>query len=75
MGVTSVIPEVSISTSMYSTDPITRKELVEYLEELLSDEFDSSELVYETDNQLIRRMRDAAFFYKDKWDYKDVENL
>ncbi len=56
---------------MYSTDPISRRDLVECLEELLSDEFDSSELVYETDNQLIRRMRDAAFFYKDKWDHRD----
>ena len=73
MGVTSVIPEKISCNSMYSTEPISRRELVEFLEELLSDEFDSSELVYETDNQLIRRMRDAAFFYKDKWDYKDVE--
>lgn len=60
-----------MSENFYSTEPITRKELVEHLEELLSDEFDSSELVYETDNQLIRRMRDAAFFYKDKWDHRD----
>ena len=72
MGVTSVIPEISCN-SMYSTEPISRRELIESLEDLLSDEFDSSELVYETDNQLIRRMRDAAYFYKDKWDYKDVE--
>ena len=50
---------------------MTRKELVEHLEELLSDEFDSSELVYETDEQLIKRIIDAAFWYKDKWDHKD----
>jgi hypothetical protein len=72
MGVTSVIPEISCN-GIYSTEPISRRELIESLEDLLSDEFDSSELVYETDNQLIRRMRDAAYFYKDKWDYKDVE--
>ena len=53
---------------------MTRKELVEHLEDLLTDEFDSSELVYETEEQLVQRIINAAYFYKDKWDYKDVEN-
>ncbi len=43
---------------------ITRKFLVETLEELLTDEFDSSELVYLTDEELIHRIISAAEFYQ-----------
>lgn len=43
---------------------IERKYLVETLEDLLSDEFDSSELVYETEAQLIERIIQAAYYYQ-----------
>jgi hypothetical protein len=35
---------------------ITRRLLVEKLKELLADEFDSSQLVYETDKELFNRI-------------------
>lgn len=41
-----------------------RRFLVETLEELLSDEFDSSELVYMTEDELILRIIEAAEYYK-----------
>jgi hypothetical protein len=41
-----------------------RRELIEELEELLSDEFDSSELVYLTKKELIRILISTAKFYK-----------
>ena len=44
---------------------ITRRHLVETLENLLSDEFDSSELVYETEEQLIYRIIECALYYKE----------
>ena len=44
---------------------ISRRDLVEALEELLSDEFDSSELVYLTEEELIRSIINAANFYKE----------
>ena len=43
---------------------ITRKFLVETLEELLTDEFDSSELVYLTDEELIYQIIDCAYYYQ-----------
>lgn len=43
---------------------ITRKFLVETLEELLTDQFDSSELVYLTDEELIYQIIDCAYEYK-----------
>jgi hypothetical protein len=43
---------------------ITRRYLVETLEELQSDEFDSSELVYLTDEELIYQIINCAEFYK-----------
>lgn len=46
---------------------IERRFLVETLEDLLSDEFDSSELVYETDEQLIDRIIHVAHYYMDKY--------
>lgn len=50
---------------------LTRRFLVEKLEELLSDEFDSSELVYETDEQLIMRIIEAAEYYKHEYNNSD----
>tara|TARA_R110000868_G_scaffold105830_6_gene290585 strand:+ start:547 stop:705 length:159 start_codon:yes stop_codon:yes gene_type:complete len=44
---------------------ISRRDLVEVLEVLLSDEFDSSELVYLTEDELIRSIITTAIFYKE----------
>jgi hypothetical protein len=44
-----------------------RREIVEALEILLSDEFDSSELVYLTDDELIERIINAAYYYMDNF--------
>lgn len=41
-----------------------RRELIEHLEELLSDEFDSSELVYLTKKELIKIIINTAKYYK-----------
>lgn len=49
-----------------SQTPISRRFLVEALEELLTDEFDSSELVYEDDNELIIRIIEAAKYYQNE---------
>ena len=46
---------------------LNRKLLVETLEDLLTDEFDPSELVYETDEQLIIRIIEAAQYYKQEY--------
>ena len=46
---------------------LTRRFLVEKLENLLTDEFDSSELVYLTDEELIYRIIDVAEFYQDEY--------
>ena len=43
---------------------ISRRDLVEALEQLFLDEFDSSELVYLTEEELIRCIINAANFYK-----------
>jgi hypothetical protein len=43
---------------------MNRRKLVEALEELLSDEFDSSELVYLTDEELVNAIIEAGLFYK-----------
>jgi hypothetical protein len=45
---------------------LSRKDLVIALEELLSDEFDSSELVYLTEEELIKSIINAAIFYKEE---------
>jgi hypothetical protein len=45
---------------------ISRRDLVEALEVLLSDEFDSSELVYLTEEELIKSIINAAIFYKEE---------
>lgn len=46
---------------------ITRRFLVESLRSLLSDEFDSSELVYLTDEELIYRIIDVAEYYQNEY--------
>ena len=51
---------------------ISRRDLVEALEVLLSDEFDSSELVYLTEEDLIRAIMNAAIFYKE--DFNRIED-
>jgi hypothetical protein len=45
----------------------TRRDLVEHLETLLSDEFDSSELVYLTDGELVQTIINAAYFYQEEY--------
>jgi len=42
-----------------------RRDLVEALEILLTDEYDSSELVYLTDDELVERIINAAYYYMD----------
>jgi len=44
-----------------------RRDLVEALEILLADEYDSSELVYLTDDELIERIINAAYYYMDNF--------
>ena len=51
---------------------LERKFLVETLEELLTDEFDSSELVYLTDDQLICKIIESAYWYQNE--YNGVNN-
>lgn len=51
---------------------ITRRLLVEKLEELLTDEFDSSELVYETDEELFNRIVQVTQYYKQR--YEELED-
>jgi len=46
---------------------LDRKFLVEALEELLSDEFDSSELVYLNDEELILRIISAGKWYQEEY--------
>ena len=46
---------------------ITRRYLVETLEELLTDEFDSSDLVYLTDEELIYRIISSAEWYNEQY--------
>ena len=52
---------------------MNRRELVESLEILLSDEFDSSELVYLTDNELVERIIQVAYYYMDRYNEFDNE--
>lgn len=51
------------------TEKLNRRVLVEALENLLSDEFDASELVYETDEELIIRLIDVAKYYKAEYNF------
>lgn len=43
-----------------------RRFLVETLEQLLTDEYDSSEVVYYTDEEIILRIIEAAEYYKNE---------
>lgn len=54
---------------------ITRRYLVETLEELLTDEFDSSELVYLTDEELIYQIINCAYYYKNEYNETSEEVL
>jgi hypothetical protein len=51
---------------------MNRRFLVETLEELLSDEYDSSEVVYYTDEEIILRIIEAAEYYKNE--YNELNN-
>ena len=44
---------------------MTRKDLVEALEILLTDEYNPSELVYLTDDELVDRIVSVAYYYMD----------
>ena len=46
---------------------ITRRYLVETLETLLTDEFESSELVYLTDEELIYKIIEVAEYYQNQY--------
>jgi hypothetical protein len=50
-----------------TTISITRRYLVETLENLLTDEFDSSELVYLTDEELIYQIIQSAEYYQNEY--------
>jgi hypothetical protein len=54
---------------------ISRRDLVEALEVLLSDEFDSSELVYLTEDELISLIINSALFYKNEANYDPSSNI
>jgi hypothetical protein len=54
---------------------ISRRDLIEALEVLLSDEFDSSELVYLTEEELIKSIINSAFFYKNEANYDPSSNI
>lgn len=45
---------------------MNRRFLVETLEQLLTDEYDSSEVVYYTDEEIILRIIEAAEYYKNE---------
>jgi|688.fasta_scaffold768196_1 hypothetical protein len=49
------------------TEKISRRFLVEKLESLQTDEFDSSELVYLTDDELIYKIIETAEFYQNEY--------
>lgn len=45
-----------------------RKTLVNALRELLTDEFDAEDLVSLTEDELVQKIIDVAFWYKDEYD-------
>ncbi len=49
------------------TETISRRFLVEKLEALQTDEFDSSELVYLTDEELIYKIIETAEYYQNEY--------
>ncbi len=55
-----------------NTITLNRRFLVETLENLLTDEFDSSELIYLTDDELVLRIIEAAEFYQSEWDNRNM---
>ena len=52
-------------------ETITRRFLVETLEGLLTDEFDGSELVYLTDEELIYQIINSAEYYQREYNNID----
>lgn len=50
-----------------------RKELVDILKELLSDEYDANDLVHLTDGELVNKIIDTAIWYRDS--YNDVDSI
>ena len=58
-----------------SNTPINRRFLVETLENLLTDEFDSSELVYLTDEELVMRIIYAAEWYKKQYNTDPFDEI
>jgi hypothetical protein len=60
-----IIDHLKIKKMLVELKQISRRDLVDALELLLSDEFDSSELVYLTEEELIRSIINAAIFYKE----------
>ena len=49
------------------TEKISRRYLVEKLEALQTDEFDSSELVYLTDEEIIYKIIETAEYYQNEY--------
>jgi hypothetical protein len=49
------------------TEKISRRYLVEKLESLQTDEYDSSELVYLTDEELIYKIIETAEYYQNEY--------
>ena len=49
---------------------MTRHDMLDVLFNLLDSEFDSSELVYETDAEILNRIIDCAIYFKDQIDEK-----
>lgn len=47
-----------------------RRELVDILKELLSDEYDANDLVYLTDGELVNKIIDSAIWYRDSFNDK-----
>jgi hypothetical protein len=52
------------------TEKISRRYLVEKLEALQTDEFESSELVYLTDEELIYKIIETAEYYQNEYNNK-----
>ena len=49
----------------------TRRELIEALQELLSDEYNADDFVFLTDGQIMHKIIDAAFYYMGEYNNQD----
>jgi hypothetical protein len=56
-----------MTNTQTQTEKISRRFLVEKLEALQTDEFDSSELVYLTDDELIYKIIETAEYYQNEY--------